>query len=508
LKKFIIEVTHFPSDADFHFFIERSSPRRKNCQTVRDPTERLNAAHKFEIATVMRSQNRITFQMLSETPARQSLQVIRLVKTDDTPETLLISGAAEALESSQFSNTGSVEIVAFEPGTTILRFGRCAFEYFLSLRSISVPSSVEVIDQFCFSPIWGNASCAHLEAVNFEPGSKLKQIGDSAFRNCTSLQFLCLPASVQQIHGRAFRNSGVSRIEIEEGNPFLSVREQFLLSVQPSISLVCYFGRDPNLVIDADIEEIGDFCFCSCAFLQSVGFAPQSRMTTFGTEVFFDCANLVTMLIPPSLITLGKRSFVRCIRLSEFSFVTPSALASIPTEAFRGCGAIKKFVIPSSVTELCERCLRNCSRLTDVSFEQGSALTRVGILAFCGCRQLKSVSLPSSVLYVEGYVFESCSSFSTLIFVSPIRVIELGSFPNRFLEPFDVPDSVEICDLSELVKTADRPVLRFARDSKLGLIKMIRLAGTLLRRVFLQVPAAVLKRLQRRLEFDDSGADA
>jgi hypothetical protein len=50
-----------------------------------------------------------------------------------------------------------------------------------SLKSISIPSSIEFIGDDCF------CNCSSLSSLRFDSWSKLSRIGHRAFLNCTSL---------------------------------------------------------------------------------------------------------------------------------------------------------------------------------------------------------------------------------------------------------------------------------------------------------------------------------
>jgi hypothetical protein len=77
----------------------------------------------------------------------------------------------------------------------------------------------------------------------------------------------------------------------------------------------------------------------------------------------------------------------------------------------------------------------------------------------------------------------------------------LASFPRLFLEPFAVPDSVEVCDMSEFGRDDHRRVFVFGRESKL---RLLRIRPSKFPRVFLQIPSPVLKAFGSALEFSGS----
>jgi hypothetical protein len=78
-------------------------------------------------------------------------------------------------------------------------------------RAITVPSSVEILVDRCFSD--GGA----LTTIIFEEPSKLKKIGERAFAG-SSIESSTIPASVNEIDGSAFMGYPLKEIDVDPGN--------------------------------------------------------------------------------------------------------------------------------------------------------------------------------------------------------------------------------------------------------------------------------------------------
>ena len=88
-----------------------------------------------------------------------------------------------------FESTCLPSIIVFEAETAQILFK--AARLFASLTVITIPASVEVLCESCFS------SCKSLSRVTFAAGSCLKRIEKEAFSMCESLKEIEIPASVE-----------------------------------------------------------------------------------------------------------------------------------------------------------------------------------------------------------------------------------------------------------------------------------------------------------------------
>jgi hypothetical protein len=435
----------------------------------------------------------------AQTHPGSRIKLTRCYKYGDLPETLIISGEVDQFDLYDFWEPQTIEVVRFEPGTVIRELSCEAFGAFSSLKSLIIPSSVEVIDRCCFC-LSEHVSCSSLATITFAPGSKLLELQRCAFSGCTALKSLSLPATVQRLHGEAFAECAIAAVEIDPGNEYFCVRGPFVVGIQPPISLVCYFGRLAAVAIDDDIEILGSSLFTPSAFLERVTFGGASRLTTIQKGAFRGCEKLESIAIPAAVTSIARNAFARCTRLSDVTFVAPTSLTAIHMRVFRHCVNLRAIVIPSSLVVLHVNCFNRCTGLADVSFESPSHLVRIEFRAFAGCTGLASLCIPSSVRYLEEACFADCSALNNLTFAQPSHLVELRSFPPRMSRPFDVPDSVEICSIEDLVPSPGSYLVRFGRESRLREPRSAKPGRARCSPVFLLVPPLALKRVRSTLE--------
>jgi hypothetical protein len=255
--------------------------------------------------------------------------------------------------------------------------GKSAFEK-CAIKSIRIPSNVEVIGEECF------VFCQCLCEVTFEPGSKLKEIVKCAF-GATGVGTINIPAECESLTGLSL--VGLKSVSISEGNKFFILRDDFVMNVSESV-FIRYFGGSERIAIQSCVESISDGCFYNCRSLSEITFESGCQLKKIGKSTFHHCA-IRSILIPSNVEVIGEECFSGCRDLCEVKFESDSQLKEIGRCAFMIC-AIKSIRIPSNVEVIGEGCF--CGSLCEVIFESGSKLKRIHSNAFDGF--LECVQLP------------------------------------------------------------------------------------------------------------------
>ena len=180
----------------------------------------------------------------------------------DTADRLVVSGNGEMAEKAfQWSQ---IKTVVMEDGVTTI--GQSAFRGCSSLTSIDIPASVTIIDEDAFY------DCTNLTRATI-PAS-VTTIGQSAFRGCSSLTSVTIPASVTTIRKDAF---------------------------------------------------------LGCSSLRSVTI--PASVTSIGQAAFRACSSLTSVTIPAGVTTIGQDAFCLCTGLTDVYCYTAS-IPSTHTDAF------------------------------------------------------------------------------------------------------------------------------------------------------------------------------
>lgn len=155
-----------------------------------------------------------------------------------------------------------------------------------------------------------------IEAIVLPKG--LKEIGNSAFYNCTSLKSITIPSTVQSVGIGAFY--GCEQLE--------------------------------TAIIEADLTEIPELMFYLSKSLKTVNL-PES-IVSIGADAFNGCPLQMDngiLVIPSNVKTIGERAFsTSTSNITSIQF--PEGLEEIGESAFYNIKKIREVVLPSSLKKM------------------------------------------------------------------------------------------------------------------------------------------------------------
>jgi hypothetical protein len=189
-------------------------------------------------------------------------------------------------------------------------------------------------------------------------------------------------------------------------------------------------------------------------------------ITSFGINAFETDTNLVSIVCPTSLITIGSFAFSGCTALTTTTINSPSNLTTIGLHAFNGCTSLTTFGIgTSNLTTIASYAFRLCP-LT--SFNIPTTVTTIGEHAFdmadlsggftfdspCSLTTfndetfvssgITAIQIPNSITTFGTGVFRFCFALSTVTFEATPTMTSLGdeTFEHTTISSIIIPDSV------------------------------------------------------------------
>ena len=221
-------------------------------------------------------------------------------------------------------------------------------------------------------------------------------IGNSAFRDCSSLTSIKISNSVTSIGNWAFYGcTGLTSIDIPNSVTWIGSSAFYECS---SLTSVVW-----------NVKKCSDFSSSSRLFENS----PNITSFTFGDEVehiparlCYGMNKLTSIEIPNSVTSIGNSAFEGCSSLTSIEI--PNSVTSIEHGMFSRCSSLISIKIPNSVTSIGEWAFGYCESLTGI--EIGNSVTSIGDYAFGYCESLTSIEIPNSVTSIERRAFVWCSS--------------------------------------------------------------------------------------------------
>ena len=247
---------------------------------------------------------------------------------------------------------GSITIPSTLEGKTVYSLGAEAFEKANTVTEFILPSSVKEIGYSAFE------NCTALSKVNL---GSIESIEFDVFKGCTNLTSITIPKTLKTgATVPCLNNTNITKITLEEG-----------LTVIPSY-----------LCAGTGITEI---------------------------------------TIPNSVKKIEYRAFNNCTALSK---VDLGSIESISFNVFSGCTSLTSITIPKTLKDgsIVTPCLDN-PNITKITFEEGLTVIPLSLCANTG---ITEVIIPSSVRKIEAYAFDDCTKLNKITILD--NVTDMGYY--------------------------------------------------------------------------------
>ncbi len=378
---------------------------------------------------------------------------------------ITIPEGVQSIEYSTFKECSSLEHVGIPEGITI---GGCAFKGCRRLKTVIVihyNAETSTNNKSDEKPHIGNSAfrgCSSLEYLEIPEG--IESIEYGAFMDCTKLQHITFPNSLKSIGSRAFtNNSRLSGIVLPdslyslEGDAFgsytdnenydrtqsdyhetlqipQSVRQ--INNIQSSYSFTgkCYWdikldGYNTLSYTKQDTPVvIPDFTIDNLDFKIN----DDKRSVTLVSS-FFRQYNKPSISIPTSISYQGidylvtaidKGTFVACPNIERITL--PDSLKTIGDFAFADCKRLKNIQFPYSLDSIGNSAFLRCTALEAVAFP--AQISKLSPGTFSRCENLKYVNL-NNISTIGRWAFHNCLQLKQVA-GSEIEDIEDHAFGN------------------------------------------------------------------------------
>ena len=138
-----------------------------------------------------------------------------------------------------------------------------------------------------------------------------------------------------------------------------------------------------SLNLPASITSIGEGAFEGCSGLTSLNL--PAGITSIGDDAFWDCSRLTSLNLPASITSIGESAFGGCSGLTSLNL--PTGITSIGDYAFYGCSGLTSINLPASILSIGDYAFSYCRGLTSI-YVYAEKVPRISRYSFedCGAR--------------------------------------------------------------------------------------------------------------------------
>lgn len=340
-----------------------------------------------------------------------------------------------------------------------------AFKYCRSLESVSVPESVGIFGDRVFF------SCENLVSIAFDPDIQLSSIGKYACADCSKLEQVTIPNSVQRIKDFAFYGTKIKQLDFGSNSQLTTIGE---LAFNTCSSL-------KKVVLPATLQQIGNEAFAQCFELNELVFAQNGQLATIGVRAFGECYSLKNIVVPTSVTTVGHGAF-SATQLKVFTEYTTRPFGWYDDQDWivywgsqmhkdsQGViyavkddhaivadfdDSVENVVIPSTivgvpVTEIGDKAFYYYAG-ADVVLKNvvvPNSVTKIGNHAFYMCSWLKSINVPATVTSIGDYAFYFCIRLDQFDLASNSQLVSIGDY--AFSSAYEIPSIVIPASVTEV----------------------------------------------------------
>lgn len=268
--------------------------------------------------------------------------------------------------------------------------------------------------------------------TNFE-NTKVSQVAQNVFSQCSSLISISLPNKITAIGDRAFE--GCSKLTS------MDLSKTKTTTIGTSAFASC--GNLGTIIFPTTLTIIGTSAFKDDTNLRSVQNLEKTIVSIINKNAFLECKNLSSVKLPQTLSTLGESAFEGCSNLTAVSGFENTAVKILEARTFANCSGLSTLSLARGLTEIRTEALIGCSILRNLDTLSTTKVTKIGVRALKDTAGLTSISLPTStfVSFAQS-AFENSGvqKINNLKNCSKFKSFGASSFMNSGLKEIEFPN--------------------------------------------------------------------
>lgn len=232
-------------------------------------------------------------------------------------------------------------------------------------------------------------------------------ITEMAFRGCSQLTSISIPASVIRIPSGAFYGcSNLTTITVDAGNTVYDSRDNCNAVVETATNTI--IAGCKTTTYPTSVTTIGECAFFGCEGITSLTI--PSTVSSIQNWAFLDCTNLLTLTVPSTINDIKDVAFMGCSNIETLNWNTYNVSPRVVS--MHAVKSLKNVILSDSIKRIAPAAFANCRSLESIILP--SNLEVIEEDAFLNCESIKTISIPSSIKTIWGSVFEGCNNIETV----------------------------------------------------------------------------------------------
>ena len=254
-----------------------------------------------------------------------------------------------------------------------------------------------------------------IKALVIPTDMNIMYIGEDAFLDDTSIEYVVIPETVVQIQQNAFEGC-------------------------TNLKKVYFISTTAKEIATSKLTLIHDQAFLNCTSLEKVDLSNVKKIMV-ARQTFMNCTSLKEVTKMTAIGTMHMNAFANCTALEE---VDLTGLHMSGDSVFYNCRSLKT-VHTGKFTEIGMGMFAGCTSLREIVINTPN----VGAQAFNGCSNLTTVTFASPEgenlqFQIGERAFYNCRNLKTVNFGDEtVRSIGASAFANTGLTSFTVPNGIE-----------------------------------------------------------------
>lgn len=217
----------------------------------------------------------------------------------DSIESISLPSTLDSIKDEAFSNCKSLKSIILPE-----KLSHIGYESFKNCDSLK-------------SVYWNAKKCNKCwfgkQVEFFEFGNNVQVIPSGLFSNMDKLKSIVIPSSVEIIKDiRFYGCCALESVMVESKNKYYDSRDNCNAIIETATNKL--IAGIKTTIIPNSVTSIGDYAFTKCCDLEEIDI--PNFVTSIGIDAFEECENLKTITIPSLVTKLGDGAFAYCTSLS------------------------------------------------------------------------------------------------------------------------------------------------------------------------------------------------